>query len=593
MATLCGGSTHADPPDAYRDDGELRARLSELASGHPTVASVTSIGKTFEGRDLWVLTIGAPEQARPAILLDAAHDGRDLVASEVALRVAERLLESLSPEELIDLTGTVTLHVIPRANPDGMARAFASAPREQSLLPRPRDDDDDGQVDEDGPDDVNGDGVIGWMRVRDPLGRWTADPAEPRLLVERIDEDEGPFYRRYREGVDNDGDGLVNEDGEGGVALDHSFPQGWELEHVQPHAGPYATSERETVALIEHVLAHPEIAIVIALSQLDRPERPGVEARSHVPDADQTAYASIDTWVEALRGSPLKVDFDSPGSGLFGGAGQLVRSPPPKAKAPPIPRAVVPGRFLDWTYFQSGAFALAPQIWVTAPEPVGTSAPVEVSPPDGEPDGDDTGGEETESTGTADDEADGDAPEPRDAAEVAWIAWLDEVAPGTVQSWTPYQHPTLGDVELGGVAAGPRAFPGEAILDSLATEVTDLVVALSTRLPRVSVSVASESLTPTLHRVTATIVNAGDLPTMSVQATRTGSYFELMAEISVPATHEIVDGFRRARVGRLDARSRRSVEWLVEGPVGAPVSVDVTSSRAGNATASVRLGGGS
>ena len=550
----------AAPPPLDHD--ALTRALRDLDS-HDSV-SLGTVGSSREDRELWLVRVGSAAD-RPTILIDAGRDGAHPVTTRVAVRALEMLVNERSPEDLVDLTSRVTLHVIPRVNPDGAERRAQSGARWQSLLPIPMDDDGDGRVDEDGPDDVDGDGRIGWMRVADPLGTWVADPGDGRWLAEREADDEGPFYRRYREGVDNDGDGLLNEDGEGGVAVDHNFPQGWEIPSRQEHAGPFPGSEPETLALLEYAVANPQIALALSLSGADRPERPGTEAASVIPGSDGDIFARLGERLESVRGSGLDIDFSSPGAGAIGGAGQFLGSLPANAPAGPITRAVVPGRFVDWMYFQHGAYALAPQMWVDAPPvPVDTTAV-----------------------------ADSTAVEARDGHSLDWATWIDSVAPDELRAWRPHSHPTLGPVEIGGLASDHRHEPDAATVDSLATQLVDLVLDLAPRLGRVEiesvdVSVASGSL----HRVSATIRNPGELPTLSAAGRDTRLFHPVMVALTVPSSCRIVDGPARVRVGTLEPRSRRTVEWFVSGPAGESVRVDVSSVKAGRARATARLSAG-
>lgn len=267
-------------------ESDVHGRLRALADARPAIAHLSSIGTSFSGRDVWLLRIGSGDAHAPALWLDAAHDGRDAVGRETALRVAEHLLTSLPADSLDRLLNGATLFVLPEASPDG---------RETGLIPRPDDEDGDGLEDEDGPDDIDGDGRVVWMRVPDPAGEWALDPGDARTLVKRKPEDEGPFYRRYREGSDADGDGLVNEDPRGGVSLLHNFPAGWEMPKFQPHAGPYSPSEAETIAILEQLVAHPEIGAVITLGQGDRPEKPGVGTGASPPATKTRTRSSTRT----------------------------------------------------------------------------------------------------------------------------------------------------------------------------------------------------------------------------------------------------------------------------------------------------------
>lgn len=106
-----------------------------------------------------------------------------------------------------------TFYLVPHLNPDGAETMFWKAVWARAGNPTPWDDGFDDVTDEDGPEDLNGDGLVTLMRVKDPWGDYLPDPAEPRLL-KRADrgKGEGCVYKLYLEGVDNDGDEEYNED---------------------------------------------------------------------------------------------------------------------------------------------------------------------------------------------------------------------------------------------------------------------------------------------------------------------------------------------------------------------------------------------
>jgi hypothetical protein len=573
-------------PATYHDHAELSARLRALAAAHPRIASVTTIGRSFEERELLVLTLGETTPGQPAVFVDAAHDGRELAASEVALGVAEHMLEVIPPDSLVNLLRTTTFHVLARANPDGAERGFTGSGPIQSN-PRPTDEDGDERADEDGPEDIDGDGLVAWLRVPDPAGEWTPDPTDDRLLVARKPGDPGPFYRRHREGIDNDDDGLLNEDPEGGVSLLHNFPQGWEMEHAQPGAGRYAASEAETRAILEFFVAHPEIALVISLSQEDRPERPGAGLASYVPDADQKAYAAIDAWVEASRGSALRAEHTSEARTRIGGAGQLLPAPRAKAPGPSETRAVVPGHFAEWAYFQTGAFTIMPQVWARPPAPATTTARADTTSSGSAKGADASDGDAAAGTTTPGDEP---AKKARDDAGVAWLRHVDAWGESGFVSWTPFDHPMLGPVEIGGFAAQPRYHAPESAIDSLAAETASLVVALAGHLGRVRVhAFESAALASDLHRVTLTVENAGDLPTLSARGADSGHHHGVLCEISLPPGATLADTPERVAIGHLAPGERRGVEWLVRGSPGASVRAHVWSVRAGAGEATLTL----
>ncbi len=132
----------------------------------------------------------------------------------------------------------------------------------------PTDDDNDGRVDEDGPEDLNGDGYITVMRVPTAGGEYVADPEEPRLM-KRADPKKGETgaFRLLAEGIDNDGDGFVNEDPPGGVDLGRNFAH--EYPYYKPGAGPHMVSEAESRALMAWIVAHRNVAAILTFGESD------------------------------------------------------------------------------------------------------------------------------------------------------------------------------------------------------------------------------------------------------------------------------------------------------------------------------------
>ena len=211
-------------------------------------------------------------------------------------------------------------YFFPRLNPDGAEAMFASVKMNRRTNTRPWDEDNDGRTDEDGPEDLNGDGYITVMRVPDPAGRYMIDPSDARAM-KRADPSKGESGRftLYWEGTDNDGDGYINEDGPGGVDLNRNF------QHAYPYwegdAGPHMVSEVETRALMDFTLAHRNIAVVITFGETDNlvtpPDARGTLAGAKVPALPgfaDASHADIFTSGVASRGG-------GPGRGSGGGRG--------------------------------------------------------------------------------------------------------------------------------------------------------------------------------------------------------------------------------------------------------------------------------
>src|SRR6266852_411931 len=114
----------------YLDYAELNAQLREWARAHPDFVRVSALGKSAEGRDIPLLTIGRdPDEARPAIWIDGNMHASELCGSSVALAMAEDVLALHQgrheaggkplPGHMADALKDALFYVVPRISPDG------------------------------------------------------------------------------------------------------------------------------------------------------------------------------------------------------------------------------------------------------------------------------------------------------------------------------------------------------------------------------------------------------------------------------------------------------------------------------------------
>lgn len=254
---------------SYRAPDDVAAALKSYAARYPRLAKLESIGRSSGGSEIWLLRIAArPEGApdpdlRPGIFVAANVEGAHLIGTEAALALAERLLSDYGSDKgQTALLERAVVYVAPLLNPDAARKATASPLAEAWTNARPFDTDLDGLADEDGPDDLNKDGLIAQMRVRDPEGKFIPDPKEPRLMrLAEPRKGETGLYALYQEGFDNDGDGAYNEDGPGGVEVNRNFAH--DFEYGNPAAGRYPVSEPETAALLGFLTGRGNIGLVL------------------------------------------------------------------------------------------------------------------------------------------------------------------------------------------------------------------------------------------------------------------------------------------------------------------------------------------
>jgi hypothetical protein len=251
----------------YHDYAEATKLLKQLAETYPEFAKLQSLGKTYGDREMWVLTITnfekGDDQDRPAMWIDGGIHANEIQAVEVVLYTAWYLLESREHNEFVrKLLDERVFYLLPMMSPDSRDAHFyepntTHGPRTGQ---RPVDDDKDGLVDEDDYDDLDGDGSITQMRLRDKNGKYKSHPDFPALMIEVKPGEKGEFTLLGQEGKDDDGDGEVNEDGDGYYDPNRDWPWNWQPDYVQNGAHRYPLSIGENRLVAEFIKKHPNIA---------------------------------------------------------------------------------------------------------------------------------------------------------------------------------------------------------------------------------------------------------------------------------------------------------------------------------------------
>ena len=336
--------------DHYYDNAALKAALEQLHAAFPTLTRVEEMGASREGRPLLVLTVFDPSGPRdvadrPAMYIDANTHGNEVQGGEVCLFTAQYLLERRETDPWVEaLLRRVVFHLAPSVNPDARER-FLHEPNDEHSprrVSRPIDDDRDGLVDEDGADDIDGDGEILTMRRRDPNGTWVVDERDDRLMRHTRPGERGTFVLVGAEGADEDGDGRVNEDPRGGVDPNRNWPADWRPEPEQGGSGPFPLSEPETRATATWILAHPRIAGVQSYhnagGMILRPPGGRGDADAGVSGEDRALYDEL-----GRRGTVLLPGYRylQIHDGLY----------------------TVRGGFLDWTAHALGIVSFTNELW--------------------------------------------------------------------------------------------------------------------------------------------------------------------------------------------------------------------------------------
>ncbi len=274
----------------YHGYTQTAAYIKDVAKAYPNITELVEIGKSTMGRPVYVLvitnmktgtTIDAhvglrnmrkegvknvqpmkPYQGKPGFWICGSTHGNEYTGTEVCLYTIDKLVSGYgSDDEVTQIVDNQTFYICPVVNPDGLFNSLEKgiSQRQNSMK---KDDDNDGKVNEDGYDDLNGDGHITQFRYKDPEGQFVIDDEDPRLMVRlrRGEKSDKPLYSVIREDKDNDGDGERGEDGERGIDLNRNFPEGWfRTDGMVGGQGDYPTSAPEIHAIAEFFTNHTNI----------------------------------------------------------------------------------------------------------------------------------------------------------------------------------------------------------------------------------------------------------------------------------------------------------------------------------------------
>ena len=246
----------------YHNVSEVQQILKNMQQENPVTTQLHTIATSPGGEEINVLEIGKKTKKAPGIFIGANFEGNIPISTEGALRFAQMLLDSSS------YTKEIKWYILPLPNPDAAAGFFSSLKYDRKVNAFEINNDVDNEINEDGFDDLNGDGFITKMRIKDLEGKYIVSSKDPRIMQRAdINKGERGIYKMYSEGLDNDGDGTYNEDGEGGINIGISFP------HLFPYktkeAGLYSGQSPETYGILRFIFDRPNIAMVYTLGSSD------------------------------------------------------------------------------------------------------------------------------------------------------------------------------------------------------------------------------------------------------------------------------------------------------------------------------------
>jgi len=516
---------------------QLTFALRRMVKESPPLARLESIGRSPEGRDVWMLEVTnqatGPAEDKPAYLVHANIHAPELAGPTAALWLAWHLLANYGADEgVTDLLDHQAFYLIPRLNPDGAEQVVTrnASVRSRSEL---RD-----LKNSHYQADVNNDGWILDMRWEDPDGELKPDPEEPRLLIPRRAEDRaGPFYRCWPEGYFRDWDGFHIRGGSRDFDFNRNFPAFWQPEHLQGGAGDFPFSEPEMRALGEFVCAHPNIFGMLGFhtggNSVLRPS--ATRGDDELNAADVKIMRELGEKGAALTGFKLR------------SVTEYCRSYSVTSK--------LQGHFTDWGYDHLGLFVFEIEL-----------------------------GNLYNTAGIPTDEWQEASPEQREEFDRRTLAWSDANPEyGAFVNWRPFDHPQLGRVEIGGWKRYALYNPWLQDLRDIAPKCTQFILEHARRAPRLAVRTTLDRIEGSVFRLRAEVVNVGQFPThVTAQATKLASTKPVSVTLELGAGLELLSRSDYAEIGHLAGPGgKQEVEWFLRRTEEAPTATVVAQSPKG------------
>ncbi|MDB5819424.1 MAG: carboxypeptidase [Rhizobacter sp.] len=558
--------------DRFYRHADLTALLHAYVAAYPELITVESIGRSYEGREIWVATItnratgGAAD--KPAFWCDGNIHAAELTASTACLYYLHQLLTghgaaTEAGRQTTRLLDTRVVYLCPRLNPDGAELALADRPRHirSSTRKYPFD---EPVVDGLTVQDMNDDGRILYMRVPDANGGYKKCERDERLMVPREPgEFGGAYYRLMPEGLLENYDGVtvrLNPDAEG-LDLNRNFPSGWRQEHEQAGAGPFPTSEPEVRAMVEFVTAHRNIGAAVSFHThsgvILRPS--GSQSDDDMTPEDLWSIKRFTALGEKLTGYPT--------TSIYHGFRYH-------------PKELLTGS-ADWIYEHLGALFWTVELWA----------------PNREAGIHDYGWVDWYREHPVED-------------DLKLLKWSDEQCDGQAHApWRPFQHPQLGAIEIGGWdRMNFWRNPPPNLREREAARFPAWMTRIALSLPRLELLHTEVTKLGDGHwRVRLAVFNGGYLPAyITKRALQRKAVRGVMFEIELPEGAALVGGKPRIEGPQLEGHApkgslqgfapqreitgdRAVAEWVVVAAQGTRLALTARTDRAGTVRCEVSL----
>ncbi|MBL7741913.1 MAG: hypothetical protein JNN00_00430 [Chitinophagaceae bacterium] len=521
----------------YSNYSQQSSRINTLAKNHPQLAKVRSLIKTSGGKDIWQITIGTGNtETKPAIVVIGGVEGNYLLGTELAIGFAESLLQGSTADSIKALLNKTTFYIFPNMSPDAMEQYFASIQYERQGNASVTDDDRDGKTNEDGYDDLDGNGKITLMRVESPVGDYKANPDDVRSMIKAdLNKGEKGKYILLTEGKDNDMDGMFNEDGEGGIAFNKNLT--YKHQTFSAGAGDFPASEKETRALLDYLFEQFNVYAVVSFGSNNNLSSPLAF------NAQAASQPLIAGWLQP------DVKADSMVSDMYNKTVNLKDAPKTSAAG---------GDFFSWAYYHYGRYSFStPGWWVPKTKPDTTKS---------------------EKAFTADDPV------------ANYLRWASQQSiTNTFTDWKAIQHPDFPGqkVEVGGLDPFVLTNPPYKSVADLVKKHAAFLVKLSAYQPDLDIINVRTEKVGALTRITLDVINKGALASHSKLGERSYWVKRINVKVNSGGNQSVISGKKIQVLNSLEGYSSQSLTWLIKGT--GKLTIEAGSPTTGSKTIEVAL----
>ncbi|NLD86785.1 MAG: hypothetical protein GX633_00805 [Clostridiales bacterium] len=517
--------------DSFYTYNELMQELEEIEKAYPRYAKVQELTKSREGRMVPIITLAdfslSDALEKPAYYMQANIHAQEPCGTNVAMYFIYEALKS---------PGKLSRHIyyiVPRINPDGAERAITKRDNNirSCLIPL---DVENALM----PQDIDGDGLIATMRRVNPMGNWKILNKRGIMVERRPGDTEGTFYDLFPEGyIENYTDGNIKS-GERSVDLNRSYPAGWK---PLPFSSDYPGQEPEIRAVLEFLTSRKNIFAGVDLHNgTSAILRPTGRTNEQLPREDRSLMKELCAKASEITG--FQDFFDVP----YGAV--------PGEKS-----AELPGCACDFWYEVLGLSHYTIELG-NGYNSIGMKS-LDILSQYG-----DLYGELLEKV----------------------QVYHEERGSTVFLPWKKFDHPQLGEVEVGGMIGGQAYHIFLPDMEKFAPKVCEFMFLHSEMYAKLFLgNVSSLKVADNVWRITAECMNTGKFGTQVMQGSP-GHLGKIPLESRLEGGEILNKEFTRS-IPQLRSMEKISLEWFVRAKTGTEITVTVSHPKAENAIAKLIL----